>query len=52
MKKLSIVCFVLILFAEALQAVYADCFKDGQRYPEGAVADGYKCGKNGTWERK
>jgi hypothetical protein len=49
MKRLQIIFFVLILFAGAISAAHADCYKDGKAYPTGTVFDGFICTEDGKW---
>lgn len=51
MKGLPGIFFALLLLAVTMSTVYADCYKDGQRYPEGSVVGGFVC-KNGDWVRR
>jgi len=51
MKGLLGVFFILLLFAVTILPAYADCYKDGVRYPEGTTVGGFIC-INGQWERR
>jgi hypothetical protein len=51
MKRSSSIFFILFLLAGTISAAYADCIKDGVRYPEGAVVGGFIC-QNGQWVKR
>ena len=49
MRRLSLLLFSLIAIVVTSTAAYADCYKDGQRYPTGTVIDGFICTADGRW---
>lgn len=52
MKRLQVILFILILFAETISAANAVCYKDGKAYPTGTVIEGFICTAEGKWVRK
>ena len=51
MKRSSSIFFILLLLAGTISTAYADCIKDGVKYPEGAVVGGFIC-QNGQWVKR